>query len=367
MTESIDPGSPPDFKAEQRRSVALFVATFGCVFAVYGFQWTGENPFIEPESAVAAGKFAGALMAILLAHEMAHYWVARRHGFALSLPYFIPFPAAFGTFGAVIRLRSLPPSRTALLEMAAAGPIAGFVVSIAAIAMGLPGTVEHAAPELTWDPAILEALRAPVPEPSAMDAVLTRVSEWTGASVGATEIPLMILANPLVMDLLGGWMLDAPPSRYATLDPLATAGWVGCLLTAINLVPIGQLDGGHIVNAMAPRWAGGTSRVLLGAAVVAGVLWTGWAFWAVLLVVMGAWVSLPVPAEPPPSSRARWIAGATAITFGLSFMPAPIVIEGFQLDQLAWVNADGEAVAAEVIDELRAAMADRLDRQPAGR
>ena len=367
MTDQSDPGHLPELKSEQRRSVLLFVATFGCVFAVYGFQWTGENPFVDPESAVAAGKFAGALMAILLAHEMAHYWVARRHGFALSLPYFIPFPAAFGTFGAVIRLRSLPPSRTALLEMAAAGPLAGFAVSIAAIAMGLPATVEHAAPELAWDPAILEALRAPVPEPSAMDAALIRISEWAGASVGPTELPLMILANPLVMDLLGGWMLDAAPSRYASLDPLATAGWVGCLLTAINLVPIGQLDGGHIVNAVAPRWAGGISRVLLGLALVAGVLWTGWAFWAVLLVVMGAWVSLPVPAEPAPSPRARWLAAATAVTFALSFMPAPIVIEGFQLDQLSWVDADGEAVGAEVLDELRAAMADRLDRQPAGR
>ena len=133
--------------------MVLFVATFACVFLVYGFQWTGSNPLTDADSATASAKFAGALMAILLAHEMAHYWVARAHGFALSLPYFLPFPAAFGTFGAIIRLRSLPPSRTGLLEMGAAGPIAGFVVAAVAIVAGLPGTVEHAAPELTWDPA----------------------------------------------------------------------------------------------------------------------------------------------------------------------------------------------------------------------
>ena len=81
-------------------------------------------------------------------------------------------------------------------------------------------------------------------------------------------------------------VLGAAPSRYATLDPLATAGWVGCLLTAINLIPIGQLDGGHIMNAVSPpRHAGSVSK-FLGVALLA-VLWAGWAFWAVLLFIMG--------------------------------------------------------------------------------
>ncbi len=334
---------------------------------VYGFQWTGSNPLVDLEAAKASIQFAGALMAILLAHEMAHYWVAKAHGFSLSLPYFIPFPAAFGTFGAVIRLRSLPPSRTALLEMAAAGPLAGFVVAVIAIALGLPNTVEHAVPQLTWEPALLDALRAPVPEPSAVDRIFTWIGEWTGAGVEPTEIPLMILANPLVMDAVGIGLMDAPPSRYASLDPLATAGWVGCLLTAINLIPIGQLDGGHILNALAPRWAPVVSRILLAAALVAGLLWTGWAFWALLLYAMGAWVSLPVPEDPPPSKRACGFAAVTAVTFGLSFMPAPIEIEGFQLDKLGWVDAQGQPIDPSIIEELRKVMADRLDRQTTGR
>lgn len=367
LSEPTGPENEAETPHEQRRSVVLFVATFACVFLVYGFQWTGSNPLTDAESAAASAKFAGALMAILLAHEMAHYWVARAHGFALSLPYFLPFPAAFGTFGAIIRLRSLPPSRTALLEMGAAGPIAGFIVAAIAIVAGLPGTVEHAAPELTWDPAILDALRAPVPEAGVLDSVAVAIGEWTGTAVGSTEIPLMILANPPIMDLFGTLVLEAPPSRYATLDPLATAGWVGCLLTAINLIPIGQLDGGHIVNALAPKAAPTVSRALLVCAFLAGLLWTGWAFWAVLLLVMGAWVSLPVPEQPALSVRARIIAGLTLVTFGLSFMPSPIEVEGFSLDELAWVDDEGEPIDASVKAELRAAMNDRLAREAMGR
>jgi membrane-associated protease RseP (regulator of RpoE activity) len=252
-----------DTKREQRRSVLLFFATLGCVYLVYGFQWTAGNPLTDADSAVASAKFAVALMAILLSHEMAHYVVAKAHGFALSLPYFLPFPAAFGTFGAIIRLRSLPQSRTGLLEMGAAGPLAGFVVAVAAIALGLPDTVEHVAPELIWDPAILEALRAPIETPGAVDGAIATVLGWLGTDVGPTEVPLMVLANPPIMDMLGTLVLGAPPSRYATLDPLATAGWVGCLLTAINMIPIGQLDGGHILNAIAPSVAPRVSKLLL--------------------------------------------------------------------------------------------------------
>ena len=136
-----DPGDDPEkseSKGERRRSVALFFATFACVYLVYGFQWTGGDPLSEPDAAWAALQFSVALMAILLSHEMAHYWVAKAHGFSLSLPYFLPFPAAFGTFGAIIRLRSLPKTRSGLLEMGAAGPLAGFAVAV--VAIGRRGT-----------------------------------------------------------------------------------------------------------------------------------------------------------------------------------------------------------------------------------
>ena len=121
------------------------------------------------------------------------------------------------------------------------------------------------------------------------------------------------------------------------------------------------------MNAVVPWRARGISRVLLVVALLAGLLWTGWAFWALLLYAMGAWVSLPVPEDPPPSKRACGFAAVTAVTFGLSFMPAPIEIEGFQLDKLGWVDAQGQPIDPSIIEELRKVMTDRLDRQTTGR
>jgi membrane-associated protease RseP (regulator of RpoE activity) len=337
--------------------VLLFVATFASVYLVFGFQWMGANPLVDAEAAVGSAQFSVALMAILLSHEMAHYWVARAHGFALSLPYFLPFPAAFGTFGAIIRLRSLPANRTGLLEMGAAGPIAGFVVALAAIALGLPNTVEHAVPQMVWDPAFLDALRAPVEVPTGFSAWLADLLP----AQGPNDLPLMVLANPPIMDILGDMVLGEAPSRYATLDPLATAGWVGCLLTAINLIPIGQLDGGHILNAITPTRAPLVSRLLLGVALAASVLWMGWAFWGVLLLVMGAWVSLPVPHAPKLTARAWGFAVLSAVAFGLSFMPAPIEMEGFPMASIDWVDAEGEPISAEIRADLHAALTARLD------
>jgi len=355
LTEPVE--ADPSSTGEQRRAVFLFVATFLSVFSVYGFQWMGANPFTDAESAIGSTQFAVALMAILLSHEMAHYWVARAHGFELSLPYFLPFPAAFGTFGAIIRLRSLPRDRTGLLEMGAAGPLAGFVVAVAAIGFGLPNTVEHLAPQMVWDPALLDALREPIVPATGLSAWLEKLLPHQGPN----DLPLMILANPPIMDILGVFVLGEAPSRYATLDPLATAGWVGCLLTAINLVPIGQLDGGHIMNALTPRYAPVVSRILLVVALGAAILWAGWAFWAILLFVMGAWVSLPVPEKPVLTARALIIGFLAFLAFALSFMPAPIEMEGYPLQSIHWVDAEGSPISADIRAELDAVLRTRLD------
>jgi membrane-associated protease RseP (regulator of RpoE activity) len=318
-------GEPePESARERRTSVLLFLATLACVYLTYGYVWEGGDPLGDWETAKAAGTFSGALMSILLAHEMGHYIVARRHGFRLSLPYFIPFPAAFGTFGAVIRLRTLPRSRTALLEMGAAGPIAGAVVAFIAIAIGLPQTgppPEIPAPELVvgdpaaWVVAIESALSwGPI------GAFL----EWLSPPVPEGHVPVLIFNNPPVMDLLGWLMMGEPPGRYDTLSPIAMAGWVGCLLTAINLVPIGQLDGGHILGALIPDQARRASRVLLGLALAAGLLWSGWMVWALLLLITGAWQNLGVPKGTELTSRARLVALVAVVLFLLTFMPVPV-------------------------------------------
>ncbi|NOY26007.1 MAG: site-2 protease family protein, partial [Oligoflexia bacterium] len=229
-------------------SIGLFVATLCSVFLVYGYQWMGGSPFTHPDIAWGSARFAGSLMILLLAHEMGHYFVARAHGFRLSLPYFLPVPFAFGTVGAVIRLKSLPRDRTGLLEMGAAGPLAGFLVALLLIAVGLQGTVEHDVLEVVFPSA--DALQqvltiTPPVDPGLLDRMMSLPPlVWLVPPPGTWQV--MILANPPIMDLLGQLVIGHAPGRYAELDPLAMAGWVGCLVTGINLLPIGQLDGGHV-------------------------------------------------------------------------------------------------------------------------
>jgi membrane-associated protease RseP (regulator of RpoE activity) len=310
------------------RSIGLFVLTLVCVFWAYVRSHGGT---LATAGAWSGVQFACGLMTILLAHEMGHYLVARRHGFELSLPYFIPFPFFLGTFGAIIRLRSPPRTRTALLEMGAAGPLCGFAVAVTLMVIGLPLDVPQTLDQVV--DAAFSQVAVAGPEhalPAFVERALIaigRVLEWISPTPPNT-FPLGIYHDPPVMDLVSWLSLGQIPGRYDTFSPLAEAGWFGCLLTAINLLPIGQLDGGHIMNALAPRWAPRIVRPLIGLAFLAGVLvYPGWLLWAVLIVALGAWTSLPVPHEPGLTPRARFVALLAALTFALSFMPEPIEIE----------------------------------------
>ncbi len=335
----------------------MFLLTLGSVYMVFGFQWMNGNPLTDSEVAIGSAKFAATLMTILLAHEMGHYVVARRHGFSLSLPYFIPFPFAFGTLGAVIRLRSMPRSRTALLEMGAAGPLAGFTVALLAFIVGLPGTVDPGGPELLAvsasaalpvtppESGLLDALLMPIA--SALDAVFVFLG--TVPAPAPDHIVLPILANPPLMDLVGVTLGSGAPGRYATLDPVAFAGWVGCLLTAINLIPVGQLDGGHILNALSPARAQTVARLGVGCLLLAGLLWPGWAVWGILLLVLRAWISLPVPERPALTPRAKLVAVATLGAFLLSFMPRPVQFDSVAWQDILWIDEAGQRVPAPAL------------------
>jgi membrane-associated protease RseP (regulator of RpoE activity) len=271
---------------DRTRSLALFVATLASMFIARG----GLAALRDLDLALDAGAYAGALMAILLCHELGHYLVALRHGFRVSLPYFIPLPVGFGTFGAIITLRSLPASRTALLEMGAAGPLAGALVSFVMLALGL---------------------------------------QWTGPDVPLEPgMSYLIFSDPWVVELLGTLVAGGAPGRYAELHPVALAGWVGCLLTSINLIPVGQTDGGHIVSALFPRGARWVTWVVVAVLVVGGLLlWPGWAVWAGVILLMGAWRSLPVPSRPRLTLRARVLAVLAFVVLLMTFMPEPIEIE----------------------------------------
>ena len=349
---------PPPSRRELTRAIALLVLTTASCWWTYGTMWSGGDVFSDPDLARKALQYALALMGILLAHEMGHWLVARRHGIDQSLPQFLPFPVAFGTLGAIIRLRTLPRSRTALLEVGAAGPLAGFVVAMVVMAIGLPGTEEASTPVLTldWPPVAPVESAEPGPMMAALVGVLNVVGgflDWGAGVLGVdlsgvadpASIPLLVLANPLLMDLLGWMVLGAPPGRYADIPPLVLASWAGCFVTAMNLLPIGQLDGGHVFNALVPRRARSMSLLGLGGLAFAGLLtWGGWLFWALLLGIMGAWRSLPVPEAPLPSRRARGLAGGCLVAFVLCFMPTPIEDEHWAPEDLVLQDANGDVV-----------------------
>lgn len=174
--------------------------------------------------------YAIGLMSILGVHELGHFFAAKRHAIAVSLPYFIPAPFALGTFGAFIRLKSPAPDRPALFDMAVAGPLAGLCVAIPVLVLGLRSS------ELSATPFLLSQLGEPSANASLLFGLIARAT------------------------------IDAPltPQSVVILSPLAFAGWLGLYVTALNLIPVGQLDGGHIIQAMfGSRMAGAISSLAL--------------------------------------------------------------------------------------------------------
>lgn len=196
-------------------SVGLFFATIGTMlFSGYLQSQRLENPIL------GAFMFAGAIMGILFIHEMGHTVSARKYGVEASYPYFIPGPPPVGTFGALIQQRSLAPNRDALFDLGASGPIAGFIVSVIVSIIGL--SLSHVESTLPPDAGLLPGV-------------------------------------PLLFEFLL-WRL-VPPSAgsYIMLHPVAFAGWVGMLVTLLNLIPAGSLDGGHAIRGLLGER---TSRIL---------------------------------------------------------------------------------------------------------
>jgi membrane-associated protease RseP (regulator of RpoE activity) len=236
--------------------------------------------------------FMATLMLFFLAHEMGHYLYCRRYGVYATLPFFIPMPTPIGTMGAVIIIRSRIRSRTALFDIGIAGPIAGFVIALAVLAVSL-GWSKPAHPGLI-------------------------------ASDYEFGFPLIFhFAHGLLasMGLLRGaaaWPLDR-----SLLHPVAIAAWVGMLATSLNLLPGGQLDGGHIIFSISPRAHKIVSRLtILILLPMAYYFWTGWLVWAILLQISS--LRHPQVAEWPRVSGGRvWLAVLALFMQILTLAPAP--------------------------------------------
>lgn len=253
-----------------------------------------------PEQLLPGLAFSLPLMFILLGHEMGHYIVARRNGMSVSPPYFIPAPHwinVIGTFGAFIRLRSVVINRRVLLDVGMAGPIVSFLLSIPIAIVGL--ALSEPMPELLTD------------APARFVVLFGNQPIWLG-------------------DSLFFWLLDflvAGEGGFLLLHPLAFAAWLGFFVTALNLFPLAQLDGGHILYALVgerQRYFGfAFLMVLFGL----GFAWWGWWLWATLILVLGRG-SIRHPSvfdpEVPVFGRRRLVGWLCVVMFVFTFAAIPI-------------------------------------------
>jgi membrane-associated protease RseP (regulator of RpoE activity) len=249
---------------------------------LFPLSWALQNP----RNLVLGIPFSVTLLGILLAHEMGHFIYAQRNHVYATLPFFLPAPTLIGTMGAFIRIRSPIRTRAALFDIGIAGPIAGFVAAA---------------------PILLISLMASRP-----------------ATAQATDSGL-VLGFPLIFH--AAWSLLHPHSTLhlsqLSLSPVAIAAWVGMFATSLNLLPGGQLDGGHIVYALSPRSHKIVSRLTVLALIPLGIFsWAGWLIWAALLLV--SLMRHPLVSEYPPLNRKRKLLGWFALLmFVLTMLPTP--------------------------------------------
>jgi membrane-associated protease RseP (regulator of RpoE activity) len=263
----------------------LFILTILSTLIVGAMQ-TGTDLLKEPGKIYTGIPFSLTLMLILLSHELSHYFASKWHGVKATLPYFIPAPTIIGTFGAFIRMKSPIVTRRALIDIGASGPIAGFIISLVAVVIGL-------------------YLSEIVP-----------VSRTDGA---------LNLGDSMLFSSLSRIILGAMPSGSdILLNPIAFAGWIGLFVTSINLIPVGQLDGGHIAYALMGEKHIHLSMSLILIMILLGLFsWEGWFVWAALLMILGLRHPPVLYWEVPLDRRRRGIGWLSLVIFILTFIPVP--------------------------------------------
>ena len=270
--------------------IALFLVTLVTTSMAGAFQ-QGANPFSDPKTIFLGLPFSATLMSILLFHEMGHYVLARVHGIHATLPYFIPAPpfvVLVGTFGAFIRMKSSPANRRALFDVGAAGPWAGVVLAIPAAILGL--SLSEVRPLNPFDEGGI------ILGDSFLFSALTRLV----LGVSANEVSIV-------------------------LHPIALAGWFGLFVTFLNLLPVGQLDGGHVTYSLFGYWHRWISRGSLIAILLLGFHgWVGWFLWVVLLSMLGVDHPPTLDLSSSLDPRRKLYGWCTIALFILTFMPVPI-------------------------------------------
>jgi membrane-associated protease RseP (regulator of RpoE activity) len=237
---------------------------------------------------VGGPAYAFTIILILLGHELGHYFMSRRHGMRATLPYFLPFPLPpFGTLGAVIRMESIVSSRKALFDTGVAGPLISLLLSIPAIAIGL------------------------------------RLSEVIPTS--QLREGTIRLADPLLFSFIQRLVMGGVPENYdVILHPIGYAGWVGLFVTALNLFPVGQLDGGHIIYALFGRRSRAVFLIAIAVMAFITIFYNpGWILLLILMVLFGFRHPTPLDDQTPIDGKRKLIGGVMFLAFLLSFTPAP--------------------------------------------
>jgi len=259
------------------------------LMAMYTNTLDDLGPFVSqivrsPSVLLTGLPFSFAIMTILLGHEMGHYLTCRYYGIDATLPYFIPAPTLVGTMGAFIRIKSPILHRAALLEVGIAGPIVGFVLAI---------------------PTLIVAL--------AKSGFVAPTSSGIG------------LGEPLIFKLLEAIMRKTPPpGMEINLHPIGIAAWFGFFATALNLLPVGQLDGGHVSYALFRGVHKRISQALLFTLIPLGLFyWQGWLLWTTVLLIIGFRHPMTLDDSIPLRTRHAWLGWIGLAMFVLSFTPMP--------------------------------------------
>lgn len=299
--------------------LVLFFATVGTTFGSFYFS-LGDGVGLTSERMVSAALFSFSVMLILGSHEMGHYLMARHHGVDSSLPYFIPLPLGFGTMGAVIRLRGQIPNRNALVDIGAAGPLAGLLIAIPLFAVGLKLCAVVDAPETgPFFPGQM-SLWSLVPRLPRLWLLLF------GDGQEVTRVSQVFGDNLLTWAMQQWAVGPLPPGKDLAAHPVLIAAWFGMLVTMLNLMPIGQLDAGHLTFA----WFGpraitiGKAMALVLVLMVIFCSWT-WVVWLAVTTKLVGFRHPPVMLPDEPLSAGR--KAVCAICFVLSIltlMPTPV-------------------------------------------
>ncbi|PKL17356.1 MAG: site-2 protease family protein [Spirochaetae bacterium HGW-Spirochaetae-5] len=276
--------SLPVKKEKWKLNLLLFILTL-CTTTLAGAVYT-DNIF---DSIISGLPYSLTLLTILGFHEFGHYFAAKRFGVRATLPYFIPFPSIVGTMGAVIKTRSPIPHRRALFYIGVMGPIPGFIVSLVAVITGV-------------------MLSEVLPLPPA-------------------EGIIPIFGNSLLFGFIVEQIHGTIPAGFdIALHPFAWAGWIGFLVTSLNLIPIGQLDGGHILYSLIGRKQVYFGWAALAAMVVLTFIWPGWGVW-IFLTLFVLMVAHPrIPEREELSFKEKVAGWLCMVILVITFIPVPVEI-----------------------------------------